>query len=144
MLKLFRYLRPFTVPIVIILVMVAGQAIAELFLPTLMADIVDLGIVRGDTPYILRVGGLMLLVALADMGLALITAFLSARVSMGFGRDLRKLVFSHVSGFSLHEFDVIGTPSLITRTTNDITQVQMFAMMLMRMFIFSPIMAVGG
>ena len=144
MLKLFRYLRPFTVTIVIILVMVAGQAIAELFLPTLMADIVDLGIVRGDTPYILRVGGLMLLVALADMGLALITAFLSARVSMGFGRDLRKLVFSHVSGFSLHEFDVIGTPSLITRTTNDITQVQMFAMMLMRMFIFSPIMAVGG
>ncbi len=144
MLKLFRNLRPFAVPIVFILVLVAGQAIAELFLPTLMADIVDRGIVRGDTPYILRVGGLMLFVALVDMGLALITAFLSARVSMGFGRDLRKLVFSHVSGFSLHEFDIIGTPSLITRTTNDITQVQMFAMMLLRMFIFAPIMAVGG
>ncbi len=144
MLKLFRHLRPFAVPILFILVLVGGQAIAELFLPTLMADIVDLGIARGDTPYILRVGGLMLLVALVDMGLALITAFLSARVSMGFGRDLRKLVFSRVSGFSLHEFDVIGTPSLITRTTNDITQVQMFSMMLLRMFIFSPIMAVGG
>ena len=144
MLKLFRHLKPFAISILFILVLVAGQAIAELFLPTLMADIVDLGIARGDTPYILRVGGLMLLVALVDMGLALITAFLSARVSMGFGRDLRKLVFSRVSGFSLHEFDVIGTPSLITRTTNDITQVQMFAMMLLRMFIFSPIMAVGG
>jgi ATP-binding cassette, subfamily B, multidrug efflux pump len=144
MLKLFRSLKPFAVPIMFILVLVAGQAVAELFLPTLMADIVDLGIARGDTPYILRVGGLMLLVALVDMGLALITAWLSARVSMGFGRDLRKLVFSHVSGFSLHEFDLIGTPSLITRTTNDITQVQMFAMMLLRMFIFAPIMAVGG
>jgi len=144
MLKLFRNLKPYTLSIVSILALVAGQALAELYLPTLMADIVDLGIVRGDTPYILRVGGLMLLVALVDMGFALVTAFLSARVSMAFGRDLRRMVFSHVEGFSLHEFDVIGTPSLITRTTNDITQVQMFAMMLMRMIIMSPIMAVGG
>jgi ATP-binding cassette subfamily B multidrug efflux pump len=144
MLKLFRRLKPYTLPISFILVLVAGQAIAELFLPTLMSDIVDLGIVRGDTAYILRVGGLMLLVALVDMGFALVTAFLSARVSMGFGRDLRGTVFSHVEGFSLHEFDIIGTPSLITRTTNDITQVQMFTMILMRMIIMSPIMAVGG
>ena len=144
MLKLFRYLRPFAVPIAVILVLVAGAAIAELYLPTLMADIVDRGITRGDTQYILRVGGLMLIVALADMGFALVTAFLSARVSMGFGRDLRRLVFSRVSGFSLHEFDVVGTPSLITRTTNDITQVQTFTMMLLRMFIFAPIMAIGG
>jgi ATP-binding cassette subfamily B multidrug efflux pump len=144
MLKLFRNLKPFTFPIAFVLVLVAGQALAELYLPTLMSDIVDLGIVRGDTPYILRVGGLMLVVALVDMGFALVTAFLSARVSMGFGRDLRRKVFSHVSGFSLHEFDVIGTPSLITRTTNDITQVQMFSMMLMRMFVMAPIMAIGG
>ena len=143
MLKLFRGLKPFTIPIAFILVLVAGQAVAELYLPTLMSDIVDLGIVRGDTAYIFRVGGLMLLVALVDMGFALVTAFLSARVSMGFGRDLRRMVFTHVEGFSLHEFDIIGTPSLITRTTNDITQVQMFTMMLMRMFIFAPIMAVG-
>ncbi len=144
MLKLFRHLKPFTVPIVFILALVAGQALAELYLPTLMADIVDLGIVKGDIPYILRVGGLMLLVALVDMAFALVTALLSAQVGMGFGRDLRKLVFAHVEGFSLHEVDVIGTPSLITRTTNDITQVQMFTMMTMRMIIMSPIMAVGG
>jgi ATP-binding cassette subfamily B protein len=144
MLKLFRGLKPFTIPIAFILVLVAGQAVAELYLPTLMSDIVDLGIVRGDTAYIFRVGGLMLLVALVDMGFALVTAFLSARVSMGFGRDLRRMVFTHVEGFSLHEFDIIGTPSLITRTTNDITQVQMFTMMLMRMFVMAPIMAVGG
>jgi ABC-type multidrug transport system fused ATPase/permease subunit len=86
----------------------------------------------------------MLLVTVVDVGFAVVTAYLSARVSMGFGRDVRKMVFSHVEGFSLHEFDIIGTPSLITRTTNDITQVQMFTMMLMRMIVMSPIMAIGG
>jgi len=144
MLKLFRHLKPYGIPVAFIIVLVAGQALAELYLPTLMSDIVDLGIVRGDTTYIIRVGGLMLLVALVDMAFAVVTALLSARVSMAFGRDLRNMVFSHVEGFSLHEFDIIGTPSLITRTTNDITQVQMFTMMLMRMIIMSPIMAVGG
>ena len=144
MLKLFRRLRPYTVPIVFILFFVAGQAIAELYLPSLFSTIVDKGVVPGNIPVILGVGGRMLLVTLMDVGFALVAAFLSARVSMGFGRDLRKMVFSHVEGFSLHEFDLIGTPSLITRTTNDITQVQMFAMMMMRMFIMAPIMAVGG
>jgi len=75
---------------------------------------------------------------------ALISTLFSARASMGFGRDLRREVFTRVEGFSLHEFDIIGTPSLVTRTTNDITQVQMFTMMLMRMMIMSPLMAVGG
>jgi ATP-binding cassette subfamily B multidrug efflux pump len=144
MLKLFRTLKPYTIPIILVLALVAGQAIAELYLPTLMADIVDIGIMKGDTGYILRIGGIMLLVALADMGAALVAALLSAQVGMGFGRDLRKRVFAHVEGFSLHEFDVIGTPSLITRTTNDITQVQMFTMMMMRMLIMAPIMAIGG
>jgi ATP-binding cassette subfamily B multidrug efflux pump len=144
MLKLFRNLKPYTLSVVIVVVLVAAQAIAELYLPTLMADIVDIGIVKGDTGYILRVGGLMLLVAMADMGAALIAALLSARIGMGFGRDLRRKVFTRVEGFSLHEFDIIGTPSLITRTTNDITQVQMFTMIMMRMLIMAPIMAIGG
>lgn len=144
MLKLFRHLKPYTVPLVFILFFVAGQAIAELYLPSLFSTIVDKGVVPGNIPLILGVGGRMLLVTLLDVGFALVAAFFSARVSMGFGRDLRKMVFSHVEGFSLHEFDIIGTPSLITRTTNDITQVQIFAMMLMRMFIMAPIMAVGG
>ena len=144
MLKLFRNLKPYTLAIVLVAVLVAGQTVAELFLPTLMSDIVDSGIVKGDIPYILRVGGIMLLVALAGMIFALISTLFSSRASMGFGRDLRKKVFTRVEGFSLHEFDIIGTPSLITRTTNDITQVQMFTMMLMRMMIMSPLMAVGG
>jgi ATP-binding cassette subfamily B multidrug efflux pump len=113
-------------------------------MPTLMSDIVDKGVMQGDTAYILRIGGVMLLVALADMACAFVAALLSARAGMGFGRDLRRKVFTRVEGFSLHEFDIIGTPSLITRTTNDITQVQMFTMIMMRMLIMAPIMAIGG
>jgi ATP-binding cassette subfamily B multidrug efflux pump len=144
MLKLFRFLKPYTAAIILVVALVAGQAFAELYLPTLMADIVDQGITKGDTTYILNTGGVMLLVALASMVCSLIAAYFSARAGMAFGRDLRKNMFSHVEGFSLHEFDIIGTPSLITRTTNDITQVQMFTMMMMRMLIMAPIMAVGG
>jgi ATP-binding cassette subfamily B multidrug efflux pump len=144
MMKLFRNLKPFALSIAFVLVLVAAQAVAELYLPTLMSDIVDTGIVKGDTAYILRVGGLMLLVALGGVACSIVAAWLSARVGMGFGRDLRRRVFTRVEGFSLSEFDRIGTPSLITRTTNDITQVQMFTMVMMRMMVMAPIMAVGG
>jgi len=144
MFKLFRNLKPYSTAVMLVIVLVAAQAVSELYLPTLMSDIVDTGIVRGDTGYILRVGGLMLLVALAGMGCALVATFFSARVGMGFGRDMRRKVFTRVEGFSLHEFDIIGTPSLITRTTNDITQMQMFTMVTMRMLIMAPIMAIGG
>jgi ATP-binding cassette, subfamily B, multidrug efflux pump len=144
MFKLFRNLKPFTVAVIVSVILVAANAVTELYLPTLMADIVDKGIVSGDTVYILKVGGVMLAVALAGMACSVVGALLSAQVSMGFGRDLRRKVFTRVEGFSLHEFDVIGTPSLITRTTNDITQVQTFTMIVMRMLIMAPIMAVGG
>ena len=144
MMKLFRNLRPFALSIAIVLALVSLQSLSELYLPTLMADIVDTGIVKGDTAYILRVGGFMLLVALGGVVCSIVAAWLSARVGMGFGRDLRAKVFAHVEGFSLHEFDRIGTPSLITRTTNDITQVQMFTMVMMRMMVMAPIMAIGG
>ncbi len=144
MFKLFRFLKPYALPVALVVALVAGQAIAELYLPTLMADIVDQGIVNGDTADILRVGAQMLVVAFASMGCALVAAYFSARTGMAFGRDLRRSVFEHVESFSLHEFDIIGTPSLITRSTNDVTQVQMFTMMMMRMFIMAPVMAVGG
>ncbi len=144
MLKLYRSLRPFAFPIACVLALVFLQTLAELYLPTLMSDIVDTGIVKGDTNYILRIGELMLLVAGGGMICALIASFLSARIGMGFGRNLRKKVFAHVESFSLHEFDEIGPPSLITRTTNDITQVQMITMIIMRMLVMAPIMAIGG
>jgi ATP-binding cassette subfamily B protein len=144
MLKLLKYLRPYAAPIALVLGLVFLSTLSELYLPTLLADIVDKGIAKGNLSYILRVGGLMLLVAIGGMVCSIISSYFSAQVGMGYGRDLRRLVFTHVEGFSLHEFDKVGTPSLITRTTNDITQVQNFAMVFMRMMIMAPLMAIGG
>ncbi len=144
MLKLFKYLKPFGFPLVIALVMTFLSSLTSLYLPSLMAKIVDTGIVKGDTPYILRIGGLMVLIAAGGIILAVISGYYSARVAMGFGRDLRTKVFSRVEGFSLHEFDRIGTHSLITRTTNDVTQVQSVTMMMLSMFVTAPIMGIGG
>ncbi|HYF78912.1 MAG TPA: ABC transporter ATP-binding protein, partial [Symbiobacteriaceae bacterium] len=144
MMKLIKYLKPYWLPIAAILVLAFFQSLTELYLPTLMSDIVDKGIVQGDTDYIWRVGGQMLLVALAGTVGAIISSFLSAKVASGYGRDLRTKVFSRVSSFSLHEFDKIGTATLITRTTNDITQVQQVWVMILRMMISAPMMSIGG
>ncbi|MCY6355296.1 ABC transporter ATP-binding protein [Clostridium sp. ZS2-4] len=144
MIKLFRFLKPYTAVIAAILILLFFQSLAELYLPTLMSDIVDTGIVKGDTQYILKVGGYMLLVA-AGSGICVILAgFLSSKVATSFGRDLRSKVFSRVESFSLNEFDKMGTASLITRTTNDITQVQQVTIMIMRMMISAPMMCIGG
>ncbi|MBF6634621.1 MAG: ABC transporter ATP-binding protein, partial [Planococcus sp. (in: Bacteria)] len=121
-----------------------GQSMAELFLPTLMADIIDNGVVKGDIPYIWRIGGWMLLVSAIGAVAAVFASFYSSQAAMGLGRDLRQKVFKHVSQFSLQEFDEVGTASLITRTTNDITQVQQVVIMMLRMVISAPIMLVGG
>ena len=144
MLKLFKYLRPYAAPIAFVLGLVFLSTLSELYLPTLLADIVDKGIAKGNLSYIFRTGVLMLLVAVGGAACSIIGSYFSAQVGMGYGRDLRRLVFTHVEGFSLHEFDRVGTPSLITRTTNDITQVQNFAMVVMRMMIMAPLMAIGG
>jgi ATP-binding cassette subfamily B protein len=109
-----------------------------------MADIVDVGVVQGDTNYILRVGGLMLLVAAIGAVCTILAANLSAKTAMGFGKILRGKVFSQVEELSLSEFSRIGTASLITRTTNDITQVQMLVMVTLRMMVMAPMMLIGG
>lgn len=144
MMKLFRMLKPYRVGVVFVLLAVFVQALSELYLPTLMADIVDDGIAKSDIPYIWKIGGLMLGVALAGMVCSIIGSYLSARVSMGFGRDLRSKVFSHAQRFTLKEFDKFGTASLITRTTNDITQVQQVLIMMLRMLAMAPMMMIGG
>ena len=144
MIKLFRYLKPYTVFVAIILVLAFGQSMSDLYLPTLMSDIVDKGIVKGDIPYIWRIGGLMLLVALGGVIGSVIASYLSAKVASGFGKDLRRKVFTRVESYSLHEFDKIGTATLITRTTNDITQVQQVMIMILRFMILAPMMCVGG
>ena len=117
---------------------------AELALPTLMSDVVNNGMMQGDTGYILTYGGYMLLVALASTACSIIGSFFSARVALGLGKNLRNMVFTRVENYSLHEFDKLGTASLITRTTNDIVQIQTVLVMMLRFMIYSPIMCIGG
>lgn len=143
MFKLFRLLKPYQASVVAIITLMLLQSLAQLYLPTLLADIVDVGVLKGDIPYILRFGAYMLLVAIGAMVCVIIASYLLARTATGFGRDLRRTLFTHVESFSLHEFDKLGTSSLITRTTNDIAQVQQVIVM-MRMFIGAPTMLIGG
>lgn len=142
--KILGFLRPYRGAVAIAITLLGVQAFAELFLPTLMASIVDEGIVFGDTAHIYRVGIRMLVVAALGTGGAVGASYLASRVATGFGRDLRNRLFSHVTRFSLSEFDQLGTSTLITRTTNDITQVQQVMFMSLRMLISAPIMAAGG
>lgn len=144
MMRLFKLLKPYRLPIAQVLVLIFIQTLSELYLPTLMADIVDVGIVHGDTSYILKIGGFMLLVAAFGVVCSIAAGFLSSKVSVGFGRRLRGKIFAHVERFSLQEFDKIGTASLITRTTNDINQVQQVLTMMLRMMIMAPMMCIGG
>ena len=144
MLKLSKYLKPFQIPISVVLVLVLLQSLSELYLPTLMSDIVDKGVVTGDTHYIWKIGGYMLIVALGGMICSITASFYSAKAASGFGRLLRSKVFSHVGNFSLSEFDKLGTASLITRTTNDITQIQQVMIMMLRMMAAAPMMCIGG
>ena len=144
MTKLFKYLRPFAPIVVLIVTLLLLQSLADLYLPTLMADIVDIGVVRNNIDYIWQVGGLMLIVAAGSAVCSIAAAFFSSQAASGFGRDLRGRVFSQVTAFSLAEFDTLGTATLITRTTNDITQVQQVLIMILRMMIYAPLVGIGG
>lgn len=144
MIKLFRHLSPFKWLVIGILIFMFGQAIAELYLPTLMSDVVNNGMMKGDTGYIWEYGRAMILVAAGSTACAIIGSFLSAKTAVGFGRNIRNRVFTQVESFSLNEFDKIGTASMITRTTNDINQIQMVLVMMLRFMIYAPVMCIGG
>ncbi len=144
LLKLFHYLKPYRTAVIFVLLFTFFQCLSDLYLPTLMADIVDIGIVKGDVPYIWRVGGFMLLVAAGGMLCSIAASYLASKSAAGFGKIVRGRVFSHVENFTLQEFDKIGTASLITRTTNDITQVQQVTIMILRMMALAPMMCIGG
>src|SRR5262245_21911040 len=144
MLKLFRLVAPYKTFVAVVLVLAFAQSLANLYLPRLMADIVDRGIVRGDTGAILRTGGWMLLIALAGTGCAIASSFFSSKVAVGFGRIVRGAIFAKVEHFSVHQFDRFSNASLVTRTTNDTTQVQQVLIMLLMMVISAPMMAIGG
>ena len=144
MFKLFRFLKPYRWELFWVLLFLFAQSIAELSLPTLMADVVNNGMMKGDTGYIWKYGVYMLLVALASSFCSIVGSYLSAILGVGFGRDIRDRVFSRVESYSLHEFDQIGTASLINRTTNDVTQVQTLVVMGLRFMVYAPIMCIGG
>jgi len=145
MMKLLRtYLRPYSRQVALVIALLTVQAIANLYLPNLNADIINDGVVKGDIGYIVRTGGLMLLVTLLLALCSVIATFFGARTAMAFGRDVRGAVFRKVTDFSQVETNLFGSPSLITRNTNDVTQVQMVIVMALNVMILAPIMCVGG
>ena len=145
LLRLLRtHLRPYRGWLTVIVVLQFVGVVAMLYLPSLNADIIDNGVATGDTGYIVRTGGVMLAVALLQVACSVTAVWFGARTAMGFGRDVRAALFHRVGTFSQRELQQFGAPSLITRGTNDVQQVQMLVLMACTIAISSPIMMVGG
>ena len=142
--KLRDYLKPFLPTAFMVMVLVFLEVMATLRLPDLMSEIVDQGIAQGNIALIWRTGGIMLVVALGGVLCAILGTFLASRAATGFGRDLRQAVFTKVEEFAPQEFNNFGTASLITRTTNDVQQMQQMFLISMRMAMRAPLMAIGG
>jgi len=138
------FLRPYARPLLIVVGLQLVGTMASLYLPSLNADIIDSGIARGDTGYILSVGGWMLVVTVVQVVCSIGAVFHGARTATGFGRDVRGAVFGRVGDFSAREVNRFGAPSLITRSTNDVQQVQMLVLTSCTMLVSAPIMCVGG
>ncbi|MFJ7294160.1 ABC transporter ATP-binding protein [Streptomyces collinus] len=145
LIRLLRtYLRPYQRPITLLVLLQFLQTCATLYLPTLNADIIDQGVVNGDTGYILGYGGLMIGISLVQVVCNIGAVYYGARTAAALGRDVRGAVFDRVQSFSAREVGHFGAPSLITRTTNDVQQVQMLALMTFTLLVSAPIMCVGG
>ncbi|MFE7900043.1 ABC transporter ATP-binding protein [Streptomyces sp. NPDC057424] len=145
LIRLLRtYLRPYKRPIALLVLLQFLQTCATLYLPTLNADIIDQGVVNGDTGYILGYGGLMIGISLIQVVCNIGAVYYGARTAAAVGRDLRASVFDRVQSFSAREVGHFGAPSLITRTTNDVQQVQMLTLMTFTLLVSAPIMCVGG
>lgn len=143
--KLIRhYLRPHWRLLVGVVVFQLVQVAAQLYLPLLNADIIDNGVVTGNTAYILNLGGVMLVITLAQIAAAIVAVYFGAKASMALGRDLRGAIFTRVGYFSEREVASFGAPSLITRSTNDVQQVQMLVLMGATMLVSAPLMSIGG
>jgi len=145
LIRLLRtYLRPYAVQVTAVVTLLILQTAGNLYLPNLSADIINNGVVKGDIGYILRTGGEMLAIALLLGILMVVAVYWSSRVAMGAGADMRRAVFLRVQGFSAGEVNHFGTPSLITRNTNDIQQIQLFLAMALTLMVIAPIMCIGG
>lgn len=141
---LVAYLRPYLKEIALVVALALVQAFANLYLPDLNAKIINNGVAKGDTAYILRIGGFMLLVTLLLGLVSVVLAYWGSKVAMGFGRDVRAGLFRKVESFSLSEINQFGAPSLITRNTNDAQQVQMMVAIGLTMMLGAPLMGIGG
>jgi ATP-binding cassette, subfamily B, multidrug efflux pump len=145
MIALLRtYLAPYKSALALVVALLFVQAIATLYLPALNGDIINNGVAKGDTDYILSTGMLMLGISLLVVITAIIAVFFGSRTGMAFGRDVRSAIFRKVESFSQAELNRFGTPSLITRNTNDVQQVQMVVLLGLNMMIIAPILAIGG
>src|ERR1700675_1988398 len=145
LIKLLRtYLRPYTSALIAVVALQLVSTMANLYLPSLNADISDKGGGKGDTGYIVSTGGWMLAVTLVQIACSIAAVYFGARAAMAFGRDLRSAILHRVGSFSAREVAQFGAPSLITRNTNDVQQVQMLVLMTCTLMIAAPIMCVGG
>jgi ATP-binding cassette subfamily B multidrug efflux pump len=145
LIRLLRtYLRPYRKPITLLVLLQFLQTCATLYLPTLNAHIIDNGVVKGDTGYILSFGALMIGISLVQVVCNTGAVYYGARTASALGRDIRGAIFDRVQSFSAREVGHFGAPSLITRTTNDVQQVQMLALMTFTLMVSAPIMCVGG
>src|SRR5947208_5743052 len=137
-------LRPYRRDVVLVLLLLLGVAVSNLYLPNLTADIINNGVVKGDVSYIWRTGGVMLAITLVVSVVQVVGVYFSSRVAMSVGRDLRASIFERVQSFSAQEMNRFGAPSLITRNTNDVQQVQLFLVIALTILASAPMMAVGG
>jgi ATP-binding cassette subfamily B multidrug efflux pump len=145
LIRLLReFLRPYRRPLSLVLVFQLAQTLATLYLPTLNADIIDKGVIFHNNHYILKTGAFMLAITLVQILCAVCAVYFGAKVAMALGRDVRRGLFSRVQQFSDREVNHFGTPTLITRTTNDVQQVQMLAIMTFTLLLSAPIMCIGG
>src|ERR1700686_4389807 len=145
LIRLLRtYLRPYRVEVVVVVTLVLFQSIANLYLPNLTADIINNGVAKGNIGYIWRIGGVMLGLTVVVGILAIIAVYYASRVSMGLGRDVRRAVFERVQQFSALDMNRFGPPSLITRNTNDVQQVQIFMQLALTLIVVAPIIGIGG
>jgi len=141
---LVEYLRPHRALLAAVVIFQLAQSIASLYLPTLNAGIIDEGVAKGDTGYILSTGTIMLVITLAQIACAVVAVYFGAKAAMGLGRDLRGAIFERVGEFSEQEVTRFGAPSLITRSTNDVQQVQQLVLMSATLMVAAPMLSIGG
>jgi ATP-binding cassette subfamily B protein len=145
LIRLLRvHLRPYRTAIWLVVLFQFVQTLATLYLPTLNADIIDNGVVLGDTGYVMRIGGAMLGITLLQIAAQVVAVYFGARTAMAVGRDVRAAIYDRVQAFSAREVGQFGAPSLITRSTNDVQQVQMLVLMTFTLMVSAPIMCFGG